>query len=60
MSSQSSDRVVIKKGGDLVKRIQVFTDGSSFGNPGKGGYGHVTEKMKKDSADRMQAFIESL
>ena len=23
-------------------------------------YGHVTEKMKKDSADRMQAFIESL
>ena len=23
-------------------------------------YGHVTEKMKKDSADRMQAFIQSL
>ena len=23
-------------------------------------YGHVTEKMKKDSADRMQAYIESL
>ena len=23
-------------------------------------YGHVTEKMKKDSADRMQAFIQNL
>ena len=23
-------------------------------------YGHVTEKMKKDSADRMQAFIKSV
>ena len=23
-------------------------------------YGHVTEKMRKDSADRMQAFIDSL
>ena len=23
-------------------------------------YGHVTEKMKKDSADRMQTFIESV
>ena len=23
-------------------------------------YGHVTDKMRKDSADRMQAYIESL
>ena len=23
-------------------------------------YGHVTEKMKKDSADRMQMFIQSV
>ena len=23
-------------------------------------YGHVTEKMKKDSADRIQAFIKSV
>ena len=23
-------------------------------------YGHVTEKMKKDSANRMQAFIQSV
>ena len=31
-----------------MKRIQVFTDGSSFGNPGKGGYAAIIRNGKSN------------
>ena len=51
--------VVSPKSGDDVKTVQEnlghATASFTFDT-----YGHVTEKMKKDSADRIQAFIKSV
>ena len=51
--------VVSLKSGDDVKTVQ-----KNLGHATSAftlvTYGYVTEKMKKDSADRMQAFIKSV
>ena len=51
--------VVFLKSGDAVKTVQenLVHATAAFTLDV---YGHVTEKMKKDSADRMQAFIKSV
>ena len=51
--------VVSLKSGDDVKTVQENL-GHSTSAFTLDTYGHVTEKMKKDSADRMQAFIKSV
>ena len=51
--------VVSLKSGDDVKTVQENL-GHATASFTLDTYGHVTEKMKKDSADRMQAFIESV
>ena len=51
--------VVSLKSGDDVKTVQENL-GHSTAAFTLDVYGHVTEKMKKDSADRMQAFIKSI
>jgi len=51
--------VVSLKSGDDVKTVQEnLGHATAFFTLDT--YGHVTEKMKKDSADRMQAFIKSV
>ena len=47
------------KSGDDVKTVQENL-GHATASFTLDTYGHVTEKMKKDSADRMQAFIKSV
>lgn len=47
------------KSGDDVKTVQENL-GHATASFTLDTYGHVTEKMKKDSADRMQAFIQSV
>lgn len=49
--------VVSLKSGDDVKTVQENL-GHATASFTLDTYGHVTEKMKKDSADRMQAFIK--
>ena len=51
--------VVSLKSGDDVKTVQENL-GHATASFTLDTYGHVTEKMKKDSADRMQAFIKSV
>lgn len=51
--------VVSLKSGDDVKTVQENL-GHATAAFTLDVYGHVTEKMKKDSADRMQAFIKSV
>ena len=51
--------VVSLKSGDDVKTVQENL-GHATSAFTLDTYGHVTEKMKKDSADRMQTFIESV
>lgn len=51
--------VVSLKSGDDVKTVQENL-GHATSAFTLDTYGHVTEKMKKDSADRMQAFIKSV
>ena len=51
--------VVSLKSGDDVKPVQENL-GHATASFTLDTYGHVTEKMKKDSADRMQAFIKSV
>lgn len=51
--------VVSLKSGDGVKTVQENL-GHATASFTLDTYGHVTEKMKKDSADRMQAFIKSV
>ncbi len=51
--------VVSLKSGDDVKTVQENL-GHATASFTIDTYGHVTEKMKKDSADRMQAFIKSV
>ena len=51
--------VVSLKSGDDVKTVQENL-GHATASFTLDTYGHVTEKMKKDSADRMQTFIESV
>ena len=51
--------VVSLKSGDDVKTVQENL-GHATAAFTLDVYGHVTEKMKKDSADRMQSFIESV
>ena len=51
--------VVSLKSGDDVKTIQENLGHATAAFP-LDVYGHVTEKMKKDSADRMQALIKSV
>lgn len=51
--------VVSLKSGDDVKTVQENL-GHATSAFTLDTYGHVTEKMKKDSADRMQAFIQSV
>lgn len=51
--------VVSLKSGDDVKTVQENL-GHATSAFTLDTYGHVTEKMKKDSANRMQAFIQSV
>ena len=51
--------VISLKSGDDVKTVQENL-GHATSAFTLDVYGHVTEKMKKDSADRMQAFIKSV
>ena len=51
--------VVSLKSGDDVKTVQENL-GHATASFTLDTYGHVTEKMKKDSANRMQAFIKSV
>ena len=51
--------VISLKSGDDVKTVQENL-GHATAAFTLDVYGHVTEKMKKDSADRMQAFIKSV
>ena len=51
--------VVSLKSGDDVKTVQENL-GHATASFTLDTYGHVTEKMKKDSANRMQAFIQSV
>ena len=51
--------VVSLKSGDDVKTVQENL-GHATASFTLDTYGHVTEKMRKDSADRMQAFIKSV
>ena len=51
--------VIALKSGDDVKTIQENL-GHATASFTLDTYGHVTEKMKKDSADRMEAFIQSV
>lgn len=51
--------VVSLKSGDDIKTVQENL-GHATASFTLDTYGHVTEKMKKDSADRMQSFIESV
>ena len=51
--------VISLKSGDDVKTVQENL-GHATSAFTLDTYGHVTEKMKKDSADRMQAFIKSV
>lgn len=51
--------VISLKSGDDVKTVQENL-GHATATFTLDVYGHVTEKMKKDSADRMQAFIKSV
>ena len=51
--------VVSLKSGDDVKTV-LKNSGHATSAFTLDTYGHVTEKIKKDCADRMQAFIKSL
>lgn len=51
--------VISLKSGDDVKTVQENL-GHATAAFTLDVYGHVTEKMKKDSANRMQSFIESV
>ena len=56
---RNSYAVVSLKSGDDVKTVQENL-GHATAAFTLDVYGHVTEKMKKDSTDRMQAFIKSV
>ena len=51
--------VVSLKSGDDAKTVQENL-GHATASFTLDTYGHATEKMKKDSADRIQAFIKSV
>jgi len=51
--------VISLKSGDDVKTVQENLEHATASFT-LDTYGHVTEKMKRDSADRMQAFIQSV
>ena len=55
----STYAVIALKSGDDVKTVQENL-GHATASFTLDTYGHVTEKMKKDSADRMEAFIQSV
>ena len=59
LHGQNYYAVVSLKSGDDVKTVQENL-GHATASFTLDTYGHVTEKMKKDSADRMQAFIKSV
>jgi integrase len=56
---RNSYAVVSLKSGDDVKTVHENL-GHATSSFTLNTYGHVTEQIKKDSADRMQAFIKSV